>query len=86
MYIYTDIYIYIYLYVYTSICIYIYINHIHICKNSYKEKSHKLDIVDDVNSLNIRNEFLLVRFDLMNILPCIDKIFSSKAPEEVLEK
>ena len=68
------------------IYIYIYIYHIHICKNSYKEKSHKLDIVDDVNSLNIQNEFLLVRFDLMNIFPSIDKIFSSKATEEVLEK
>ena len=74
------IYIYIYIYIYISH------THRHICKNSYKEKSHKLDIVDDVNSLNIRNEFLLVRFDLMNILPCIDKIFSSKATEEVLEK
>ena len=52
--------------------------HKQICKTSYNEKSHLLDIVDDVNSLNIQNEYLLVRFDLINMFSSIDKIFGSR--------
>ena len=71
-------YIYIYTYIYIYIHKYIVYIHKQICKTSYNEKSHLLDIVDDVNSLNIQNEYLLVRFDLINMFSSIDKIFGSR--------
>ena len=73
-----DIYINIHTYIYIDIDKYIVYIHKQICKASYNEKSHLLDIVDDVNSLNIQNEYLLVRFDLINMFSSIDKIFGSR--------
>ena len=43
-------------------------------------------IIDDINSLNIQNKFLLLSFDVISMFPSLDKIFSLGAFEDVLEK
>ena len=52
-----------------------------------RQAGHILDIVDDINSLDIRNEFWLVSFDVINIVFfSIDNISGLKTNGRELEK